>query len=153
MKIGLQMRYLFVNFIIISFLSLNSFAQAEKKEIEIEIKKLESLKKEVEEKIRKNEELLKKIKEEQEKLKITKENLKKLQKELNKERYKKLAKAFEGMEPEMAGEKLSKLEDPAKAAYILYNMKAKSAGEALNFVDPKRVSEIVKILTDLKKKK
>lgn len=145
------MRYLLVNFLIANILSSPLFAQAEKKEIEIEIKRLESLKKEVEEKIRKNEELLEKIKQEQEKLEIARKNLEKIQKELNKERFKKLAKAFEGMEPEMAGEKLSKLDDPAKAAYILYNMKAKSAGEALNFVDPKRVSEIVKILTELKK--
>ena len=145
------MRYIFVSFIIVSFFEISLFAQAEKKEIEIEIKKLETLKKDVELKIKKNEEILEKIKKEQEKLEIARKNLEKLQKELNKERYKKLAKAFEGMEPEMAGEKLSKLDDPAKAAYILYNMKAKSAGEALNYVDPKRVSEIVKILTTLKK--
>jgi len=147
------MRYLFVSLLITNFFISSLFADAQKKEIEIEIKRLIELKKEVETKINENKEILKQIKEEQEKLKIVKENLEKLQKKLNKERFKKLAKAFEGMEPEMAGEKLSKLEDPAKAAYILYNMKSKSAGEALNFVDPKRVSEIVKILTDLKKQK
>ncbi|WP_281951150.1 hypothetical protein [Nitrosophilus kaiyonis] len=145
------MRFIFVSIIIVNFFTIQIFAQAEKKEIEIEIKKLEALKKDVELKIKKNEKILEEIKKEQKKLNIAKKELEKLQKELNKERYKKLAKAFEGMEPEMAGEKLSKIDDPAKAAYILYNMKAKSAGEALNYVDPKRVSEIVKILTSLKK--
>ncbi|WP_187646982.1 MotE family protein [Nitrosophilus labii] len=149
------MRFFYVIFLISSFNFSQTllFAQAEIKEIKIEIEKLIKLKKEVEAKIEKNRELLKKIEQEQEKLKTAQENLKKLQEEMRKDKYKKLAKAFEGMEPEMAGEKLSKLDDPVKAAYILYNMKAKAAGEALNFVEPKRVSQIVKILTDLKNRK
>ena len=146
------MRFLFASLLVTNLFISSLLADAQKKEIEIEIKRLIDLKKVVEAKIDENRKILKEIKEEQKKLNKAKEDLQKLQKELNKERFKKLAKAFEGMDPEMAGEKLSKLQSPVKAAYILYNMKSKSAGETLNFVDPKRVSEIVKILTDLKKK-
>ena len=55
------------------------------------------------------------------------------------------------MDPELAGEKISKIQDPRRAALIVYNMKERSAGAALNYVDPKRVSEIVRILTEIKK--
>ena len=146
------MRFLIVNLLIISLLTISSFANAQKKEIDIEIERLIKLKEEVEKKIRENKEVLNNIKKEQERLKKAKLDLENLEKEIKKDRFKKLAKDFEGMEPEMAGEKLSKLADPKKAAYILYNMKSKKAGEALNFIEAKRVSEIVKILTELKNK-
>jgi len=45
------------------------------------------------------------------------------------------------------------MKDPKKAAYIIYNMKPRLAGEVMNYVDPEMVDKIVKILTDLKKKK
>ena len=153
MKIDYLKRFIFASCILSNIFLHPLFGQAEKKEIEIEIKRLENLKKEIEKIFLKNQELLKKIEKEKKEIFEAKKNLEKIEKEIKKERFKKLAKDFEGMEPEMAGEKLSKMDDAKKAAYILYNMKAKSAGEALNFVDAKRVSEIVKILTELKKKK
>ena len=55
------------------------------------------------------------------------------------------------MDPEYAGEKLSKMSDPAIAAYILFNMNPRKAGEALNYVDPKMLDKITSILTKLKK--
>ena len=55
------------------------------------------------------------------------------------------------MEPEIAGEKISNMEDPKKAAYIIYNMKESKAGEVLNYVSPDMVNQITKILTQLKK--
>lgn len=153
-RIKMQMRVLFANFIIINNLLLaNLFADAQTKEIEKEIKKLEKLKSSIEKEIKKKSELLKKIKKERKELQAEKDSLNKLKEEIKQDRYKSLAKAFSAMDPEMAGEKLSKIEDPKKAAYILYNMKSRQAGAALNYVDPKRVSQIVKILTDLKNRK
>ena len=71
--------------------------------------------------------------------------------EINNMRYKKLAKDFENMDPEYAGEKLSKIEDPVIAAYILYNMNSRKAGEALNYIDPAALSTITKILIKLQR--
>ena len=149
----MQMRFLFVNFIISSILLSNLFADARTKEIEKEIQRLEKTEGIVKKEIDKNENLLKKIEKEKKELSEQKDNLKKMVEDIKKTRYKNLAKAFEAMDPEMAGEKISKMDDPKKAAYILYNMKARKAGAVLNNVDPKRVSQIVKILTDLKNRK
>ena len=66
-------------------------------------------------------------------------------------RYQALAKVFEKMEPEIAGEKISKISDAKKAALIIYNMKSRSAGAVMNYVDAKRASTIVTILTDIKR--
>ena len=123
-----------------------------KKEIKIEIEKLKKLRVEVEKKIKEDEKLLQKIKEEREKLKKEREAFEKYIKQVESERYKKLAKVFEKMDPELAGDKLSKMKDPKIAAYIIYNMKERKAGEVLNYVDPKMVDKITKILTDIKQK-
>ncbi len=143
------MRYLIIGILTVSIFSF-SFPQVEKKEIDKEIQKLTKLKKEVQELIKKNNQLLSKLKEEEAKLDKKRKSFEEFLKEAEKNRYKKLAKVFEKMDPELAGEKLSKIKDPKRAAYIVYNMKERSAGAALNYVDPQRVSEIVRILTDIK---
>ncbi len=128
------------------------FSSIYKEEIKTEIEKLTKLRIEIEKKIKEDKEILKKIKEERKKLKKEREAFEKFIKEIEQERYKKLAKIFEKMDPELAGEKLSKMKDPKVAAYILYNMKDRKAGEVLNYVDPKMVNKITIILTDIKKK-
>ncbi len=135
-----------------NLLSDNDVSPIYKKEIKIEIEKLKKLRIEVEKKIKEDQELLKKIKEEREKLKKEREEFEKYIKQVESERYKKLAKVFEKMDPELAGDKLSKMKDPKIAAYIIYNMKDRKAGEVLNYVDPKMVDKITKILTDIKRK-
>lgn len=138
--------------ILISLLFPNALGQeqVEKKETQKEIEKLLSLKKKVESLIEKNREILKKIEQEREALKKEKEEFEKEVQEVQSERYKKLAQMFSKMDPEMAGQKISAMTDPKEAAYILYNMKSRVAGEVLNYVDPKMVDKIVKILTNLK---
>jgi flagellar motility protein MotE (MotC chaperone) len=56
------------------------------------------------------------------------------------------------MDPELAGQKISKFTDPKEAAYIIYNMKERKAGAVMNYIDPEVVDKIVKILTDIKLK-
>ncbi len=138
--------------ILISLLFPNALGQeqVEKKETQKEIEKLLALKKEVESLIEKNSELLKKIEEEKAALKKEREEFQKEIQEVQSERYKKLAQMFSKMDPEMAGQKISAMTDPKEAAYILYNMKSRVAGEILNYVDPKMVDQIVKILTNIK---
>ena len=141
-------------FIISNLLFFFSEAQqVEKKEIQKEIKRLEKLKKEVSNLIQENKKLLAEIKKNKEELEKEKKAFEEYKKQVEAERYKKLAKVFEKMESELAGEKISKMEDPKKAAYILYNIKERKAGDILNYVDPKMVSKIVKILTELKSSK
>ena len=130
----------------------NDVSPIYKKEIKIEIEKLKRLRIEVEKKIKEDQKLLQKIKEEREKLRKEREEFEKFIKQVESERYKKLAKVFEKMDPELAGDKLSKMKDPKIAAYIIYNMKDRKAGEILNYVDPKMVDKITKILTDIKRK-
>jgi len=138
--------------ILISLLFPNALGQeqVETKETKKEIEKLLSLKKEVESLIEKNRKLLKKIEQEREALKKEREAFEKEVQEVQSERYKKLALMFSKMDPEMAGQKISAMTDPKEAAYILYNMKSRVAGEILNYVDPKMVDKIVKILTNIK---
>ncbi len=145
------MRFL-VAAILISLLVPNALGQeqVEKKETQKEIEKLLSLKKEVESLIEKNQELLQKIEQERKALKREREEFQKEIRRVQSERYKKLAQMFSKMDPEMAGQKISAMTDPKEAAYILYNMKSRIAGEILNYVDPKMVDQIVKILTNLK---
>jgi len=126
-------------------------AQVEVKEAKKEIEKLEKLKAEVEKLLEEKRKILQQIKEERERLKKERENLEKLINEVKAERYKKLAKVFEKMDPEMAGQKISKFTDPKEAAYIIYNMKERKAGAVMNYIDPQVVDKIVKILTDIKK--
>ncbi len=124
----------------------------EKQEARKEIVKLEKLRKEIKSLIEEKKRLLEKIREEREALRKEKEELIKLQKRMESERYKKLAKVFEKMDPELAGQKISKLSNPKEAAYIIYNMKERKAGEVLNYVDPEMVNKIVKILATVKTK-
>jgi len=145
------MNYLMSVIITLGMIVSFSYAQVEKKEIDKEIKRLEQLKSEVKALIDKNNALLESIKEERAKLKQEKEEFKNFIKKAQEERYKKLGKVFEKMDPEMAGEKISNMKDPVKAAYIIYNMKPRLAGEVMNYVKPEMVDEIVKILTDIKK--
>lgn len=147
------MRFLIVSLFINVFIFGFSYSQPEKKEIDKEIEKLEKLRTEVQQLIKKNEELLKKIEKEKEELNKQKQEIEKYIKEVEDERYKKLAKVFEKMDPELAGQKISNMEDPKKAAYIIFNMKERSAGEVLNYVSPDMVNQITKILTDIKKAK
>ena len=127
-------------------------AQVEEREARKEIKKLDRLKAEVEALLEEKRKVLQKIKEESEKLKKEREALEKLIEEARAERYKKLAKVFEKMDPELAGQKISKFTDPKEAAYIIYNMKERKAGQVMNYIDPEMVDKIVRILTDIKLK-
>jgi len=147
---GVPMRFLLAGAFMI-LLSVNTFSSdLERREIEKEIERLEALKKEIVLLKGKNEELLKRIREERRKLQEERLSFEERIKEVQSERYRRLGKVFEKMEPEMAGQKLSKMKDPKEAAYIILNMKERAAGSALNYVDPKRVSEIVRILTQIK---
>ncbi len=145
------MRFLIIGILTVSLFSVSFSQQVEKKEIDKEIQKLTKLKKEVQNLIKKNNELLAKLKEQEKILDEKRKSFEAYIKKAEEDRYKKLAKVFEKMDPELAGEKISKIQDPKRAALIVYNMKERSAGAALNYVDPKRVSEIVKILTEIKK--
>ena len=124
--------------------------QIEKKEVQKEMQKLLSLKKEVELLLKQKRELLRKLEQEKAALRKAREEFQKEVQKVKSERYKKLAQMFSKMDPEMAGQKISAMTDPKEAAYILYNMKSRVAGEILNYVDPKMVDKIVRILTNLK---
>lgn len=120
------------------------------KESKTEIERLKELQREVEKEIKEKEELLKKIEKAKRELKREREELEKRVEEVEEERYKRLAQVFEKMDPELAGQKISALSDPKEAAYIIYNMKPRKAGEVMNYVDPKMVNKIVKVLTQIK---
>jgi len=128
-----------------------AFADAQQKELQKEMERLQQLRKTIEAKLTRNQKILAQIQEEKKALQKLKEELERERKDLNNARFKKLAKDFENMDPEYAGEKLSKMQDPRIAAYILYNMNSRKAGEALNFVDPDAVSKITQILVRLRK--
>ncbi|MEO2068768.1 MAG: hypothetical protein ABGX27_04575 [Desulfurobacteriaceae bacterium] len=152
MRLGAILTVFTVLSISIGFITLSVKGQEiERKEAKKEIARLEKLKKEVEKLLEEKKAILKKIEEERENLKKEREEFEKRIKEIEKERYKKLAKVFEKMDPELAGQKISAFSDPKKAAYILYNMKPRAAGEVLNYVDPPMVDKIVKILTEIRK--
>lgn len=124
--------------------------KVERKETKKEIEKLLALKREVESLVEKNQEILKKIEKEREKLKQERKAFQEEIERVRAERYRKLAKIFSKMDPEMAGQKISEMSNPKEAAFIIYNMKSRTAGEIMNYVDPKMVDRIVKILTGLK---
>ena len=147
---GLSIRFFTVLAAISLFLNAGAQEKVELKEARKEIERLTKLREEVKSLIEKNRELLKKIEEERAALKREREEFEKRVKEVESERYRKLAQFFEKMEPELAGQKISQFTDPKEAAYILYNMKPRKAGEILNYTDPKMVNQIVKILTSLK---
>ena len=123
-------------------------------EIRKEIKKLEQLREELKKKIAENKKILKKIKDERKKLEEQKKKLEEEEKKITEKRYKKLAKVFEKAvdeDPELAAERISKLKDPVKAAYIIYNMKESKAGVLMNYIDPKMADKIVRIIAQIKK--
>jgi len=146
------MRFFIALSLISALIPTSLQAQVEVKEAKKEIEKLEKLKAEVEKLLEEKKKILQQIKEEREKLRKEREALEKLIKEAKAERYKKLAKVFEKMDPELAGQKISKFTDPKEAAYIIYNMKERKAGAVMNYIDPEVVDKIVKILTDIKLK-
>ncbi len=135
---------------LLSSLALLTYADTVQKEIDKELQKLAKLKMVIEKKIAKNKKILASIEQEKKSLEQLKRSIDKQIKEIQVRRYKKLAKGFESMDPEYAGEKLSKI-DPKIAAYILYNMNSRKAGEALNYITPESVGEITKILTQLRR--
>jgi flagellar motility protein MotE (MotC chaperone) len=132
----------------ILFLISSSFAQVE--ELKKEAEKLKQIRDEIKATYQKNEALLEQIKKEKQALELLKKEIEESKKKIQDERYKKLAKVFEKMDPEMAGQKLSKMESAEDAAYIIFNMNEKKAAAVLDNTDPVMVSKIVKILTRLK---
>ncbi len=144
------MKAIFAKFILLSF-ALSLFGDAQLREIQKELQKLQALRQQLQADISKNEKLLAKIEEEKKSLQDLNASINEQIKQIQSERFKKLAKDFESMDPEYAGEKLSKMKDPTIAAYILFNMNSRKAGEALNYVDPDMLSRITTILTKLKK--
>ena len=142
----------FLAALIVSFLFQTALGQeqVEKRETEKEIQKLLALKQQVEDLLKKKEEILKKIEEERRALQEERKKFEEEVKKAQSERYRKLAQIFSKMDPEMAGQKISAMTDPKEAAYIIYNMKSRTAGEVMNYVDPKMVDRIVKILVELK---
>lgn len=141
------MRYLIGTLLLINF----SFAQVE--ELKKEAEQLKQIREDIKATYQRNQALLEQIKKEREALEILKKEIEESKKKIQEERYKKLAKVFEKMDPELAGEKISKMENPEDAAYILYNMNEKKAANILNNTDPIMVNKIVKILTNLKNAK
>jgi len=132
----------------ILFLISSSFAQVE--ELKKEAEKLKQIRDEIKATYQKNEALLEQIKKEKQALELLKKEIEESKKKIQDERYKKLAKVFEKMDPEMAGQKLSKMESAEDAAYIIFNMNEKKAAAVLDNTNPIMVSKIVKILTRLK---
>ncbi len=144
------MRAIYAKFILLS-LALSLFGDAQLREIQKELQKLQALRQQLRADIAKNEELLAKIEEEKKSLQELNATINEQIQRIQSDRFKKLAKDFESMDPEYAGEKLSKMKDPEIAAYILLNMNSRKAGEALNYVDPEMLSRITTILTKLKR--
>lgn len=144
----------------VSFLLLISTSKGEPEtksptrlELEREIKRLEKLREEIKNLILKNQQVLKKIEQEKKKLAEERKKLIEETEKIQKERYKKLAKVFEKAvdeDPELAAERISKLKDPVKAAYIIYNMKESKAGILMDYIDPKMADKIVKIISQIK---
>ena len=144
------MKVFYRNIFLLSSCIVFSFAGVKEREIRMELKQLEQLKNIIEKKIEQNRKILQTIETKKRELKQLKQKIDKQIQEIQNKRFKKLAKDFENMDPEYAGAKLSKIENPKIAAYILYNMNPRKAGEALNYVEAKALNKITKILTQLK---
>ena len=143
------MKYLLESFIAVILMFNVAFpSQVERKELENEVRKLEALRKEILALTKRNQELHIRIESERKALEEVRKEFEEFLKRSRAERYQRLAKVFEKMEPEMAGERFSKM-DEEDAAYILFNMKERAAGNVLNYVDPEKVNRIVKILTQI----
>ncbi len=127
--------------------------QTQQSEIEREIRQLSDLQERLTQKIDENRKLMRKIQKERDALNAQKAAFEKMIAAERNARYQSLAKVFEKMEPELAGDKISKIKDPRRAALIIHNMKTRSAGAVMNYVEPRRASTIVSILTDVKRPK
>jgi len=127
--------------------------EVEKSEIKKEIQKLLTLREEINKLIAKKEEILKRIVEERKKLAEERKAFEDEIKAVQNERYKKLAKIFSKMDPELAGQKISAMDNMTEAAYIFLNMKERYAGQIMNYVTPEKVKEIVSIMIEIKNKK
>ncbi|MCX7760786.1 MAG: hypothetical protein N2Z81_06310 [Hydrogenothermaceae bacterium] len=137
-------------FIVVSLLTVSSYVFGQTEELKKEAERLEKLRNDIKSEYAKNQEILKQIKEERQKLEQLKKEFEEQTKKIKDERYQKLAKVFEKMDPEEAGKKISKAENPQEIAFILYNMNEKKAAAILNNTDPDMVNKILKYLTLLK---
>lgn len=136
--------------ILISLLLVSSFSFAQVDELKRESEKLEKLRNDIRAEYTKNQEILKQIRLERERLEQLKKEIEEQAKKIKDERYIKLAKVLEKMDPEEAGKKISKAENPEEIAYILYNMNEKKAATILNNTEPDMVNKILKHLTQIK---
>jgi len=153
MKVSRTVFILLVSFSAFNCAEAESGTQAstQTREIENDIRRLSTLQERLTKTIEKNRALVTSLKKEREALAQESAAFEKRVADEKSSRYQSLAKVFEKMEPELAGEKLSKIKDPKDAALIIYNMKTRLAGAAMNYVDPRRASSIVTILTDVKR--
>ncbi len=132
-------------------ISISAFAQGtENIEIEKELKRLEELRDKINALINRKEDILKKIEEERKKLADEKKAFEDEVKAVRNGRYKKLATIFSKMDPELAGQKISAMDNMTEAAYIFLNMKERYAGQILNYVTPEKVKEVVSIMIEIK---
>ncbi|SNR87861.1 MotE family protein [Desulfurobacterium atlanticum] len=127
--------------------------EVEKSEIKKELQRLLTLREEINKLIAKKEQILKKIVEERKKLAQERKAFEEEIKAVQNERYKKLAKIFSKMDPELAGQKISAMDNMTEAAYIFLNMKERYAGQIMNYVSPEKVKEIVSIMIEIKNNK
>lgn len=137
-------------FIVASLLITSSLSYAQVNELKREVERLEKIRSDIRAEYLKNQEILKQIQAERERLEQLKKDIEEQMKKIKDERYQKLAKVFEKMDPEEAGKKISKAENPEEIAYILYNMSEKKAAAILNSTDPEMVNKILKHLTLIK---
>ncbi len=145
------MRYILKRCVIIFLcflLNLGFTQESPFEEIQKQIQILEKLKTELENLIKKKEQVLKQYNKTLQELKKERIELLNLEKKLKEDRYKKLAKAFEKMDPEQAANLINNM-DPKLLAYILYNMKPAKAGEILQYADPTKVNIILKKMITL----
>lgn len=137
-------------FTVASLLTVISVSYGQVDELKREAEKLEKIRNDIRTEYTKNRETLKQIQAERERLQQLKREIEDQAKKIKEERYQKLAKVFEKMDPEEAGKKISKAENPEEIAYILYNMNEKKAAAILNNTDPEMVNKILKHLTLIK---
>lgn len=137
-------------FTVISLLLISSVSYGQVDELKKESEKLEKIRNDIKAEYLKNQEVLRQIQAEREKLQQLKKEIEEQAKKIKDERYQKLAKVFEKMDPEEAGKKISKAENPEEIAYIIYNMNEKKAAAILNNTDPEMVNKILKYLTLIK---
>lgn len=137
-------------FTVASLLTVISVSYGQVDELKREAEKLEKIRNDIRTEYTKNRETLKQIQAERERLQQLKREIEDQAKKIKEERYQKLAKVFEKMDPEEAGKKISKAENPEEIAYILYNMNEKKVAAILNNTDPEMVNKILKHLTLIK---